>query len=98
VFAPFTYRTTTHHDAVRYSLVLRVRWWPPQRLQRFSRSSKLLRLFQGKNRTVLDMAGRLARINGLWPSRRTPALLFLYSHAVSPTTSAAARLTSVLRC
>ena len=38
-------------------LVARVCNWPPQRLERFSHSSKLLQLFQGKNGAACDVTG-----------------------------------------
>lgn len=67
--APFTYRPSDPDPLHRSSLVMRTRWWPPQRLQRFSGSSKLLQLFQGKNRLTADAEGRLVSRRGVPKSR-----------------------------
>jgi hypothetical protein len=40
---------------------IRMRCWPPQRLQRFSSSSKLLQLYTGKNRVTSGETGRFLK-------------------------------------
>jgi hypothetical protein len=62
VIAPLSYRPPGAHQAHRYhALVMSIRWWPPQRLQRFSSNSKLLRLFRGKTEVVPDGESRRQR-------------------------------------
>jgi hypothetical protein len=97
VIAPLTYRPASSNPSHRNGIVLSVRWWPPQRLQRFSGSSKLLRLFRGKkkNEVVPDEEGRPQEIVARWfAARLHPAL-------IDPGLSIplrAAWLTTVLRC
>ena len=62
MIAPLTYRPANSNPSHRNGIVLSVRWWPPQRLQRFSGSSKLLRLFRGKNEVVPNEEVRLQKI------------------------------------
>lgn len=47
IAAPITLRPAT--PSVKQSVVIRMRCWPPQQLQRFSARSKLLQLCLGKN-------------------------------------------------
>jgi hypothetical protein len=95
VIAPLTYRPAAADPHHRYNLVLRTRWWPPQRLQRFSRTSKLLQLFQGKSRLASEAEGKRAGLLALWPSPRSclGAVVLCVSHALP-----AGPLTTVLRC
>jgi len=95
VIAPLTYRPANSNPSHRNGIVLSVRWWPAQRLQRFSGSSKLLRLFRGRNEVVPDEEVRLQKIVARWfAARLHPAL-------IAPCLSSplrAARLTTFLRC
>ena len=50
IAAPVTLRPATH--SVKESVVIRMRCWPPQQLQRFSARSKLLQLCPGKNSLI----------------------------------------------
>jgi hypothetical protein len=95
VLAPLTYRPANANPTHRNGIVLSVRWWPPQRLQRFSGTSKLLRLFRGKNEVVPDEEVRLQTIVARWFSARLRPVV-IASCLSSPLH--AARLTTVLRC
>ena len=95
VIAPLTYRPANSNPSHRNGIVLSVRWWPPQRLQRFSGTSKLLRLFRGKNEVVPDGEVRLQRVVARWFSPR------LHPALIAPCLSSplrAVRLTTFLRC
>ena len=58
VIAPVTVRTIKagHLQRARVVMCMRV-GWPLQRLERFSSSSKLLKLFQGKHKDQSDASG-----------------------------------------
>jgi hypothetical protein len=94
VIAPLTYRPAQSNPSHRNGIVISVRWWPPQRLQRFSGSSKLLRLFRGKNEVVPDEEVGLEQIIARWFAAR------LLPVVASPLSSSfrAMRLTTFLRC
>lgn len=60
VCAPLTVRPTKLGHLYRARVVVSVRTcWPPQRFERFSSTSKLLKLFQGKDKSEVEDAGRL---------------------------------------
>jgi hypothetical protein len=95
VIAPLTYRPANSNPSHRNGIVLSVRQWPPQRLQRFSGTSKLLRLFRGKNEVVPDVEVRLQKVVSRWFSPRLLPCL------IAPCLSSslrAVRLTTFLRC
>ncbi len=97
ILAPFTYRPARTEPFARYSLVMRARWWPPQRLQRYSASSKLLRLYQGKNRDV-SVSGRCGRPSSrfaAWDCSTVPSGAVV---AIEPKGFLASRQAIVLRC
>jgi hypothetical protein len=95
VIAPLTYRPANSNPSHRNGIVMSVRWWPPQRLQRFSGSSKLLRLFRGRNEVAPDAEVRLQRVVARWFSPRPhPALLV----ASISSSLRSVRLTTFLRC
>jgi hypothetical protein len=95
VVAPFTYRPSASDRSHRHTLTMGIRWWPPQRLQRFSGSSKLLQLFQGKNRVASDEDGRLPGVLARWPSPQSmPGALALCVFQPLP----AGELITCLRC
>ena len=96
IVAPYTYRPTMPGQQLpRQTLRMRVRWWPPQRLQRFSRASKMLRLFEGKNRSVTGVDGRTQSLATIWPRLR-PRFRFHLSCESVPLSPQP--LTAVLRC
>ena len=95
VIAPLTYRPANSNPSHRNGIVISVRWWPHQRLQRFSGSSKLLRLFRGKNEVLPDEEVRLQKVVARWFSPR------LYPALIAPCLASplrAVRLTNFLRC
>lgn len=57
IAAPIALRPAADGPSPDYAPTVRVCSWPAQRLQRFSARSKLLRLFQGKNRAVAVAQG-----------------------------------------
>jgi hypothetical protein len=95
VIAPMTYRPANSNPTHRNGIVLSVRWWPPQRLQRFSSSSKLLRLFRGKKEVVPDGEGWLSRVLAHWSAPRPlpDSLGPVFAYPLLPV-----RLTTFLRC
>lgn len=95
IIAPLTFRPTKADSSHHSSLVMRVRWWPPQRLQRFSATSKLLQLFRGKNAIVCDGEGRPRGLLARWPSPQHPlgAPVASVSRPLP-----AVPLTTILRC
>ncbi len=62
ILAPLTFGTTCHHPTNHNALVMRLRHWPPQRLQRLTVSSHLLELFRGKGRAAYGNKDRLALV------------------------------------
>lgn len=98
IAAPLAALRLNTDDATFHSILVvrRVYAWPQQRLERFSPSSKLLELFQGKNKPVSEDAGLL------WESRplRTTFLSsIIASHASGASGDrAASRSTERLRC
>jgi hypothetical protein len=97
VLAPLSYRPSSASESHRHnSLVMSIRWWPPQRLQRFSSNSKLLRLFRGKTEVVPDGESRLqhrARWSSILRVENLGARVRGLADALT-----GARLTTFLRC
>lgn len=72
VCAPLTVRPTKSGHLYRARVVVSVRTcWPQQRLERFSSTSKLLKLFQGKDKSDADDTGRLLNDRAFWLSPNT---------------------------
>ncbi len=69
IAAPVALRPKTAGYAYVHGLALRVCAWPQQRLQRFSASSKLLQLRQGRNRVVADHSDRPPGFRSVWSAR-----------------------------
>jgi hypothetical protein len=92
VAAPLTIRPgkSGHNSTV----VRRVSSWPLQRLQRFSSTSHLLELFEGRNKAGREGEGRRLSVRSLWPDTRTP----LPSDLDHPRGSPAPRSDDRLRC
>lgn len=86
--APFT---LSHH---RF-LVVRMRCWPYQQLQRFSSSSKLLQLYSGKNRVSSEGVHGLLAYSPLHPASQTVLALAVARATVAPATN---RLSVCLLC
>jgi hypothetical protein len=93
--APISFRPQAGCHFRRCVFVARVCNWPPQRLERFSHSSKLLQLFRGKNRAVPDVAG-LPRETRPLPA--SDPSLAPYLAPVAFGARAASRSTDHLRC
>jgi hypothetical protein len=94
VGAPLSPRPSKAVPVPHSFYVMRVRCWPPQRLQRFSSNSKLLRLLQGKDKPMPEGAGRLLSLLALWSSPQHPLSLDLEtSRGLAP-----GRFTDCLRC
>lgn len=96
VAAPVSLRPSHDGPPTRSVLVVRRAYgWPQQRLERFSHSSKLLKLFRGKNRPVtVDVV--LVR-----DSRATPIPLSSTTPSTAPRSlgaRAASQMTDHLRC
>lgn len=83
--------TLSHHQF----LVVRMRCWPYQQLGRFSSSSKLLRLYSGKNRVPSSDEQGLLEHPPLHPASQT-ILTPLVSRALASLTTA--RLSVCRRC
>ena len=94
VGAPLSPRPGKAHPLQHSFYVMRVRSWPPQRLQRYSSNSKLLQLLQGKDKPVPEGAGRLLSDFALWSSPQHSLSLDLEtSRGLVP-----GRFTDRLRC
>lgn len=78
VFAPLTVRAAKSGQLYRARVVVSMRHcWPQQRLERFSSTSKVLKLFQGKHKTQTDGDGQRLTYRSLWfspESHLTPSL------------------------
>lgn len=102
IVAPWTYRPPSSNPTHRNGLVISVRRWPPQRLQRFSSTSKLLRLFRGKDKVVPDCEVPLQRLvaRSALPRFCAGAVVLCLSHSLLclSHSSLAVRLTTFLRC
>jgi hypothetical protein len=95
VAAPVAVRTVKARASHQSSLVIRRSAWPAQRLQRFSSSSKLLQLREGKNKFT---TGDHARFMGLL-SPLSPALVTASTRFASPCRDLPPdRLAFCLRC
>jgi hypothetical protein len=95
VAAPVGLRPANSHSSHHRSYVIRMRCWPPQRLQRFSATSKLLRLCVGKNKVASRETHRFLT--------RRPPVSASHSRLASPNPNAfrvwaTNRLTVCLRC
>ena len=75
--------------------VIHMRCWPPQRLQRFSSSSKLLQLCTGKNRVTSSCGCCLLT---LWPQRPASKPPFSLLVPEAPGDTPTNRLSVCLRC
>jgi hypothetical protein len=95
VAAPLALPPAVDYSHPSHGFVFRVCSWPPQRLQRFSSSSKLLRLLQGKNKA--GSAEGLCLLPPRIPGPSPQSLLFPYG-AGSPPGGSANRSTDRLRC
>ena len=94
VAAPVSFHSTKACLPLRSYVVMRTRCWPPQRLQRFSAASKLLQLFQGRDKTTPAVPDSRLCLRTLTPADRHS--LSFDSHT-SPD-SAQGRPTDHLRC
>jgi hypothetical protein len=102
IAAPWTYRPANNNPTHRNRLVISVRRWPPQRLQRFSGTSKLLRLYRGKDKVVPEAELRLqetaARFAWSRSSAGTDVLVLCHPLARLDHRLLTGRLTTFLRC
>jgi hypothetical protein len=102
IAAPWTYRPANSNPSHRNRLVISVRRWPAQRLQRFSGTSKLLRLFRGKDKVVPEAELRLQETVARFALSRsiasTHVLVLCHSLALLDHRLLAGRLTTFLRC
>lgn len=91
IVAPVTLHPSS--SCLRPTVMVRMRCWPPQRLQRFSGASKLLQLCVGKNRPAPDVGPRPA---DAWPLRAAPGTDLAARGFGMPATTA--RSSACLRC
>ncbi len=66
IIAPYTVRSLKTGPMYHPRVVMSVRTWPPQRLERFSATSKVLKLFKGKD-----------KVDELGSSHSSPSILNL---------------------
>jgi hypothetical protein len=95
IAAPVALRPSFGAASEHRFFVIHMRCWPPQQLQRFSSSSKLLQLCTGKNKVT--SAGGCSLLT-LWPQRpasKTPLSLLVPEVPGDTPTN---RLTVCLRC
>jgi hypothetical protein len=95
IAAPVTLRPTAPDSHQHSFLIFRICSWPPQRLQRFSSSSKLLQLLQGKNKVGPES---VTRWSWLQSSSPPPEPLFVFFAVPPLLVGSASRATLCLRC